>query len=135
MSLPISIGRFATVWLIMAVAMSANGVMRELVFKRAINSGNADVLSAIVGVGLIALITAIGFRPIDDASAGPLLALSAALVVATVLFETALGRFVDHKSWSEVLGHYNLLRGELWPLVLAWLAITPFVWARWARRG
>jgi len=27
-------GRFATVWLIMAVAMSANGVTRELVFKR-----------------------------------------------------------------------------------------------------
>jgi hypothetical protein len=84
---------------------------------------------------LIAVITAIGFRPIEEASVGALLALSAALVVATVLFETALGRFVDHKSWSDVLGHYNLLRGELWPLVLSWLAVTPFVWARWARRG
>ena len=135
MSPPISIPRFVAVWLIMAAAMSANGVMRELVFKREMNPGNADVLSAIVGVALIALITAIGFRPIDDTSPGALLALSAALVVATVRFEPALGRFMDHKSWSDVLGHYNLLRGELWPLVLAWLAVTPFVWARWARRG
>jgi len=80
MSLPISIGRFASVWLLMAVA-------------------------------------------------------SVALIVATVVFETALGRFVDHKSWGELLAHYNLMRGELWPLVLVWLALTPFVWVRWTRRG
>ena len=67
MSLPISMGRFATVWLIMAVAMSANGVTRELVFKRSMNAANADVLSAILGVALIALITSVGFRAIDNA--------------------------------------------------------------------
>jgi hypothetical protein len=135
MSLPISIGRFAVVWLIMAGAMSANGVTRELVFKRLMNSGNADALSAILGVALIGLITSIGFRAIDNASFRGLLALSAALVVATVLFETALGRLVDHKPWGELLAHYDLARGELWPLVLGWLAATPFVWARWAHRG
>ncbi|HWJ15430.1 MAG TPA: hypothetical protein VNS10_16950 [Gemmatimonadaceae bacterium] len=135
MSLPISMGRFATVWLIMAVAMSANGVTRELVFKRSMNAANADVLSAILGVALIALITSVGFRAIDNAPLGDLFALSAALVVATVLFETALGRFVDHKSWGELAAHYDLSRGELWPLVLCWLAMTPFVWVRWVRRG
>jgi hypothetical protein len=135
MSLPISIGRFTAIWLVMAVAMSANGVTRELVFKRAMNSGGADALSAILGVALIALITSIGFRSIAGATVGGLVALSAALVAATVLFETVIGRFVDHKSWSDMLGHYNLIRGEWWPLVLAWLAITPFVWGRWLPRG
>jgi hypothetical protein len=135
MSLPISIGRFVAVWLIMAAAMSVSGITRELLFKRMMNAGSADALSAIVGVALIALITSIGFGAIQGATISGLLALSAALVVATVLFETALGRLVDHKSWSELLAHYNLRRGELWPLVLAWLAVTPFVWARWARRG
>ena len=135
MSLPISIGRFAAIWVIMAVAMTANGITRELVFKRVMNPGNADVLSAILGVALIAVITVIGFRAVANASTGELLTLSGALVVATVLFESVLGRVVDHKSWSEVLAHYNLFSGELWPLVLAWLAVTPFVWARWTRRG
>lgn len=135
MSLPISTGRFAAVWLIMAVAMSANGVARELLFKRVMNAGSADVLSAILGVALIAVITSIGFRVIRGAAVGQLLALSVALVVATVVFETVLGRVVDHKSWAELAAHYDLRRGELWPLVLAWLALTPFVWARWTRRG
>jgi hypothetical protein len=135
MSLPISIGRFAMLWLIMAVAMTANGITRELVFKPTMNSGNADALSAMVGVALIALITSIGFREIRGATVGELLTLSVALVVATIAFETILGRVVDHKPWTELVGHYNLMRGELWPLVLAWLAVTPFVWVRWARRG
>ena len=135
MSLPISIGRFAAIWAIMAVAMTANGITRELVFKRVMDPGNADVLSAILGLALIAVITSIGFRALADSSAAELLTLSGALVVATMVFETVVGRAVDHKSWSEVLAHYNLLRGELWPLVLAWLAATPFVWARWTRRG
>ncbi|HEY6830494.1 MAG TPA: hypothetical protein VI259_26795 [Gemmatimonadaceae bacterium] len=135
MSLPISLSRFAAVWAIMAVAMTANGITRELLLKRMLDPGNADVLSAILGIALIALITSIGFRAIGAASAMELLALSLALVVATVVFETVLGRVVDHKSWSELLAHYDLLRGELWPLVLLWLALTPFVWVRWARRG
>jgi hypothetical protein len=45
MSLPISIGRFAAIWGIMAVAMSVSGVTRELVFKRrryAIRLGSLD---------------------------------------------------------------------------------------------
>jgi hypothetical protein len=135
MSLPISAGRFAAVWVTMAVAMSANGITRELVFKRLMDPGNAEVLSAILGVALIALITSIGFRAIEKTTVGGLLTLSAALVVVTVLFETLLGRFVDDKSWGELIAHYNLMRGEPWPLVLAWLAVTPFVWARWTRRG
>jgi hypothetical protein len=135
MSLPISFGRFAAVWLIMAVAMSVSGITRELVFKRVMSDGAANALSAVIGIGLIALITSIGFRAIDGATVADLLRLSGALVVATVLFEATLGVFVDQKSWSELLEHYNLFRGELWPLVLAWLAVTPFVWARWARQG
>ncbi len=133
MSLPISPGRFAAVWAVMAVAMTANGIMRELVLKQMLNAGNADALSALLGVALIAVITSIGFRAIGDATAMELLTLSVALVAATVVFETVLGRVVDHKSWSDLLAHYDLLHGELWPLVLLWLALTPFVWARWAR--
>src|SRR5689334_18687747 len=114
MSLPITMGRFAAVWLIMAVAMSANGITRELVFKRLMNSGSAELLSAILGVALIAVITGIGFRVIKGATVAELFALSVALVVVTVIFETVMGRFVDHKSWSEILQHYDLTRGEWW---------------------
>lgn len=132
MNFSLSTLRFVTVWFSMAVAMSANGIFRELALKRVVGLSTANVISAAMGVVLIAFITRVGFRPLGRITpTTSLLLLSAVLVVLTVAFETAMGRFVDHKPWGDIGAHYALWRGELWPLVLLFLALTPFVWARW----
>lgn len=125
---PISLTRFATVWLTLAAAMTLNGIGRELVLKRMLAPRPADAVSAASGILLIAIITTVGFRPLATmtVSNSQRAVLSGALVVATVVFETVLGRVVDDKSWPALLEHYELWRGNLWPLVLAWLAYMPF---------
>jgi hypothetical protein len=129
MAFPISTTRFAIVWLTLAAAMTLNGIGRELLLKRVFTPPSADAVSAAAGILLIAVIAAAGFQPLAGMaiSHGQRVALSAALVLITVLFETTLGRIVDHKSWTALLEHYAFWRGELWPLVLAWLAYMPFV--------
>jgi hypothetical protein len=113
----------------MAVAMTANGIFRELGLKRVASSRVADVLSAFIGIVLIAVITRFGFRSAGTAATTrSLVFASAMLVVLTVAFECAIGILVDHKSWSQLAGHYAIWRGELWPIVLAFLAFTPFLW-------
>jgi hypothetical protein len=130
--LPLSWARLLLIWFAMAVAMSANGILRELALTRFMNTAAAGVTSAILGIVLIALITRLGFRKLrPGSSTSSLLSLSIVLVVLTVVFECAMGRIVDHKSWDELLAHYALWRGELWPLVLGFLALTPFLWGRW----
>ena len=115
----------------MAVAMTANGIFRELALKRIASSRVADVLSALIGIGLIASITRVGFRPMGTtATTRSLVFASVMLVVLTVVFECTIGIFVDHKSWAEIAEHYAIWRGELWPIVLAFLAFTPFLWGR-----
>jgi hypothetical protein len=52
----------------MAVAMTANGMFRELALKRIVSSQVADVLSALIGIGLIAEITRVGFGPMGIAT-------------------------------------------------------------------
>ena len=128
--LPISWIRFLATWLAMAVAMSANGVFRELVLKRITAPRIADVVSAIIGIVLIALITRIGFRTMIAPSTRSLAFASVMLVLLTIVFETVLGIVVDHKSISQLVEHYAIWHGELWLLVLAFLAYTPFLWAR-----
>lgn len=132
MIFPISLSRFLAVWFAMAVAMSVNGITRELLLKTMMSSRAADILSALLGVGLIALITRQGFRDAFPAGTSnkQLLAVSLSLILLTVAFETAMGLWVDHKSWTEVAAHYAIWHGELWPLVLLWLGLTPFVWSR-----
>jgi hypothetical protein len=119
----------------MAIAMSANGIFRELVLRRLATGALPDVLSAAIGIALIAMITRHGFRSIPGtASTSSLLALSAVLVVLTILFEFAVGRLVDRKPWEALIAHYELWHGELWPIVLAFLAATPFLWAQRQRK-
>ena len=48
-------------------------------------------------------------------------------MILTGGFEFAVGLSVDHKTMSELLANYNLLRGHLWPIVLATLVCAPFI--------
>lgn len=127
-----ALGRFFAMWVMMAVAMSLNGIGRELLLRRLLAERAASVISALLGILWIGLITRWGFHPLATRAPrdSELWTLSVALVALTVLFETVLGRVVDHKSWTQILDHYALWRGEPWPIVLAWLAATPFVWGR-----
>jgi urea transporter len=59
--------------------------------------------------------------------------IGATWLLLTLAFEFGFGRFVDHKTWSELFHDYNLLRGRTWPLVLAFLAALPLL-ARELRR-
>ena len=97
--------------------------------KRIVSSTVADVSSAIIGILLIGLITRVGFARMRDPTPGSLAVASISLVLLTVAFETVLGVLVDHKSMAEILEHYAFWHGQLWPLVLAFLAWTPFLWA------
>lgn len=123
-------------WVALAIAMSANGIFRELVLKRFTSPTWAALLSAILGIAIIAIITRIGFRPVPSTASTQSLAFATLmLVLFTVVFETLLGVLVDHKSAAELVAHYALWHGELWPIVLAFLACTPFLWVRWLPRS
>jgi hypothetical protein len=117
-------------WLILALAMIANGIFRVTVLQPRFGLTTAEVLSAVLGIIIILAITRPFLRPLAGASPPELLIVSAALVVLTVIFEFTFGHWVDGKSWSELAGNYAIWRGRLWLLVLLVLAASPFIWAR-----
>lgn len=126
-----SIPRVLVAWLLLAVAMSINGIFREVTLRPTIGRVPADVLSAILGIAIIVAITRWLLRsPIRQPTAH-LLRVSALLVGLTVAFEFLFGHYVDRKSWSELTANYAFWRGRLWPVVLVTLALMPFVWGRW----
>lgn len=129
-----SLGRLLLAWLAMAVAMSANGAFREMALRRWLDAQSADLVSAAIGAAIILLLTFLFFRPLAGSSTRTLLFVSVLLVVLTVIFEFTIGRLVDRKSWSELLGNYAIWRGRLWPLLLLLIALTPFIWGRWLPR-
>lgn len=51
-------------------------------------------------------------------------------LVMTLAFEFGFGRLVQHKTWAELLEAYSFTDGNLWPLVLATVLISPWLGAK-----
>ena len=129
-----SIDRVVGVWLILALAMIANGAFREFALRPALDAAHAGVISAMLGVAIILAITRWSFRGLAGAGTKQLVTASAVLVGLTIAFEFLFGRYIDRKTWAELAADYAIWRGRLWPLVVLTLALTPFLWGRWAAR-
>lgn len=121
-------------WVLLALLMSANGVFRELVLRRAIGATQADIVSAAMGALIILGATWYLFRPLANRPVAELARVSAIMVALTVAFELIVGRYVDGKSWNELISDYAIWRGRLWPALLLIVALTPFLWGRWMPR-
>lgn len=130
-----SIYRVLGTWFLLAILMSGNGIFRELVLRRLVESQTADVVSAMLGVAIIVLITRWLLRTGAPLPVSRLAGVSALLVGLTVAFEFLFGHYVDGKSWSELAWNYAFWRGRLWPFLLLTIALMPFVWGRWRARG
>jgi hypothetical protein len=121
------------VWAVIAASMTANGIFRELVLRPTLGATLAGVASAALGIAIILGITHHYARRFLVLPMASLVRLAITWLVLTVVFECAVGLYVDHKSWSELLENYALWRGNLWPIVLASMALAPFIWGRWLR--
>lgn len=118
------------VWALLAFLMSLNGIIRETVLAELFRRSLADLLSAVLGIGIILGTTRAFFawRPPwrEDSPAR----IAAIWTVLTVAFEFLFGHYVDRKSWSELASNYAIWDGRLWPLVLLSLVLAPFLWMR-----
>ena len=105
----------------------ANGTLREVAYKDRVGELAAHQISTGSAIALFA-----GYfewlarrRPLS--STREALEIGAAWLALTVAFEFGFGRGVAHTSWDELLADYDLRKGRLWPLVLAWIALGPAI--------
>jgi hypothetical protein len=111
----------------------ANGVARELTYGKRLSEPAASRLSALSAVTAFAgYFRVLNQRwPLGDRRDS--LRVGCVWLALTVCFECVLGRLLARKSWREIGAEYDLAKGRLWPLVLAWIALGPEVMRRAAR--
>ncbi len=119
--------RLLLTWLLLALLMPVNGLLREAGLKRVMSAGAAEALSALTGIVIILATTRWLFRVPADAPTAQLVRWALILVGATVAYEFGIG-LAGGKSFADLLANYALWKGRLWPLVLAALAATPWLW-------
>ena len=105
----------------------ANGTLRELGYQDRVGERTAHQLSSGSAFALFAGYFELLARLRPLTSTREALRVGAVWLALTIAFEFGFGRGVAHTSWDELLADYDVRKGRLWPLVLAWIALGPAV--------
>lgn len=118
---------YVAFWPALAVIGVANGIVRSLTYGRRLTDLAAHQLSTLAAAILtgLAVWTLSRFYPVPDAATAAMI--GALWLTMTIAFEFLFGRYVAKHDWQRLLADYDLRRGRVWPLFLAWLAALPWL--------
>ena len=112
-------------WLLILSLAIANGALRETVLIPSFGKAAGLVLSGVL-LCLVILLVAYGFvRFLRVVSVSQGLIIGFFWVLLTLAFEFGFGRYVQHKPWSELWDAYTFSEGNIWPVVLLAILVTP----------
>lgn len=117
------------VWLIIIVAETLHGILRNLFLAPRIGDFRARQVGVFIATFLIFIISLFFIKFIKATDKKQLLFIGVGWVVLTLLFEVSLGRFL-HLSWNRILSDYNLLKGGLMPIGLLFMMLSPLAAAK-----
>jgi hypothetical protein len=122
------IARSSLIWLGFFVLAIINGAIREAGIKRIIDEPWAHHISAFTAIILFGLYAWLMRHLLAIGTTGEAMLIGIYWFVLTVLTETFIvGRWMGKHSWSEILANYDIFHGNLWPLVLIWVGVLPYV--------
>lgn len=122
------LGHFAAVWVGFFGLAMINGIFREAILKPIVGEPWAHHLSAASAIMLFFLFAFRFRRYLDIRTLREALGAGVFWLALTVLAETFLiGRLLSSQSWDTILANYDLLGGNLWPLVVLFLGFLPTI--------
>jgi len=122
-------------WLIILGLAIANGALREAVLIPSLGKPSGLVLSGVLLSSLVALVAYGLVRVQQGVTASRGLLIGVLWLSLTLAFEFTFGRYVQHKSWTELLDAYAFKDGNIWPVVLVATLLSPSVAAHLRARS
>ena len=121
---------YAACWPGMVLLAILNGTLREKLYGPHVPELVGHQVSTVSLMALLAIYLWLltGFFRIESAGQG--LAIGMLWLVLTIAFEFLFGHLVVGHPWKALLRDYNLAKGRIWPLVLIWTAVAPYVFYR-----
>ncbi len=126
----IAMWKYVLAWFPMVAIAIANGVVRESWYGKHLSELAAHQLSTLTAVILFGVYIWFVVRFWPPTSAAQAIAIGLLWLAMTIAFEFLFGHYVAGHSWERLLHDYNLLAGRVWPLVLVWVAVAPYLFFR-----
>lgn len=118
------------IWTFFIFLAILNGIFRDKCLVPLLGQRLALPLSGISLSVLIFLVTFVFLPVFGTLEPVQYWLIGGGWLVMTVLFEFIFGLYVMGDSWEKLLDAYNVLKGNLWLLVLLTTALSPYLAAR-----
>ena len=113
------------VFLFIALAETANGIVRVRFLSRRLGNRRARVVSLLSGCILILLVTWWTLPWIGPASAGEALLIGAIWLVLMLAYDIDIGRWAFRMRWRKILADFDLRKGNYLVFGMAWMFLAP----------
>jgi hypothetical protein len=122
--------RYLQAWLTMLGVAMVNGGLRDMTYGKQLPELLANQLSCLSGIILLGGVIYWYVRRWSLGSAQQALYIGLFWMALTVAFEFLFFHYLGGRSWAELLANYDITGGRLWPLVLLWVLIAPYLFYR-----
>ncbi|MBT8118761.1 MAG: hypothetical protein KJN89_03495 [Gammaproteobacteria bacterium] len=120
----------ASIWFILALLAMVNGLFRDNVLVPSIGQSLALPVSGIVLCTIIFAATFISFPIFGNSESMTYLLIGMQWVLMTLIFEFVFGHYVFGKSWLDILQVFNVMKGNLFIMVLLASLVSPILVAK-----
>ncbi len=123
----------AGIWMVILIGAMLNGMAREVLLLPHLDPSVAHMASGVALCLIIVLVSVALVPRLGPLSTAACLGIGAFWLCLTLAFEFGFGRFVQHRSWPELLEAYTFKDGNIWPIVLLVTLVAPLLAARGRR--
>jgi hypothetical protein len=119
-------------WLVLLGVAMLNGTLRDFTYGKHMSELSAHQFSTLIGILMFALVIHCYVRRWPPASAREAWYVGLFWLSLTVAFEFLFFHYVGGHPWQVLLANYDMSKGRLWPLLLLWVAVAPYLFFRLA---
>lgn len=117
-------------WCVLLAVAMFNGALREFTYGRHVAELSAHQLSCVTGILLFAIVIHQFVQRWPPAAAREAWFIGVFWMLLTVAFEFLFFHYVGGHSWEALLANYDMASGRLWPLILLWMLVAPYLFYR-----
>ena len=126
--------RYFVVWFVLLVVAFVNGATRGVLLLERFGEHRANQLSCLTGITLFGVVIWFVSRRWPFRSGSEAIRVGLIWLAMTVAFEFLFFHYVGGAPWEKLLADYRIWEGRLWPLILLWVALAPWLFHRLRRR-
>ena len=118
--------KYILAWFPSIIIAIANGSLRQFIYRIYFDELPAHQLSAVSFILLFGIYVWFVISRLRVASGSEAVRIGLIWLFLTIAFEFVFGHYVMGHPWQKLFYDYNIPEGQLWIIVLFWIALSPF---------